>query len=373
MSEKKQFDPAAKRNLLIIGGVMALAVISSIIILGDDPPPAEQSQIQTGDRATTEGGTKPPGYDQMAAQEEAERAKQAAAAGESYIPSLAFDAQPASGAASSPSQPNDFDHQLPPPPSPADLDAARLSAQRDAQAQSVALSRKMAAWQALNEELTFQPSVKGAEYKPATAPQQAVAVAAATVASQQTPSAPAKMLHQAGESLYAEIDMAIHTDEPSVVFAKVLSGKVRGATLFGAARLNPNNTVTIEFDKMSMPGKPQMSFRGVVVDSTTGRAALSGKTNLKIFSRYILPVLSSAAGKYSELLSKQGQTSTVVAGGVVTNSSMTSQQIRDATATAAIQQMAGAVAQNAADEKPSVELPDKLSVEVKLMQDITIQ
>lgn len=376
----KEIDPAAKRNLIILGGVIGGAILISFIIMssGSNTPPASQSYVPEGGAALTENkGPKPQGYDKLAMQEEDERAKQAASMNESYLPTLTVDpnaeidranqkpsqraddlAQPILDQPDAPSQPQQTQDQI------------RVANQIEEGRQAMIVNKKMAAFNSLAETWRYEPSVKGQEVLPATnnLPAQATPPAVAT-----SSMSDGKIVQQAGDSLYASIDMSINTDEPSVVFATILSGKLRGGMLFGAARLNPNETITIEFDKLSMPRMKQMPFRGVVIDSATGRAALSGTVNRKIFSRYIMPIVASVAATYGDLLAKQGQTSTVVAGGMVTNSVMTSQQIRDAAAATGIKTVTGAIAENAKNSNPSVELPNKLSVEVKLMQDVILQ
>lgn len=373
----KEIDPSAKRNLLIVVGVIASAVVLSVVVMSGDapPPPSSQSYIPQGGAAVMESdGAKPEGYDKLARQEEEERAKNAALNGQSYLPTLTVPVSANSnnyGASGSRNGDGLIDQKIaseqPAPPTKTP-DQIRLEAQSNETRQQAIFSRKMAAWAALNETLRYEPSVRGQEVLPSAAARPSQP----PTGQPPVASAPTQILMQAGDSLYASIDMSVNTDEPSVVFATVLSGKLKNSMLFGAARLNPNETITIEFDKISMPGKAQAAFRGVVIDSGTGRAALSGTVNRKIFTRYIMPIAASVAKTYGDLLAKQGQTSTIVAGGAVTSSTMTNQQISDAALASGITSVTGAIAENAQNSSASVELPNKLSVEVKLMQDVVI-
>lgn len=372
---KKELDPSVKRNMIIVGALVLSAVLISLFIIsGDKPtPPNEQSYIPQGGTAIVNANTQPPeGYENLAKQEEIERAKLAAQNNESYLPTLsipaATDVNKNAGGDMSPID-QKIDASKQEATQPKDTDAIRMERQALEAKQRADISRKMSAWAALSETWRYEPSVKGQEVIPTAAP------VPSTPAPQPQPSPgqpSGRIIYQAGESIYATIDMAVNTDEPSVVFATVTSGKLKGSILLGAARLNPNETITIEFDKISIPGRPQTSFRGVVIDSSTGRAALTGKVNRKIFARYIMPIAASVASTYGDLLAKQGQTTTVVAGGVVTNSVMTPQQINDAAKAAGISAITGAISDNAKNSNPSVELPNKLSVEVKLMKDVIL-
>jgi len=350
--------------------------LSVIVVSGDSPPPpSAQSYIPEGGAAVTKSAvTAPEGYDNLARQEEADRAKNAIQNGQSYLPTLTVPISENSnnyGTGGSQNGGGPIDRKIaneqPAPPAKTP-DQLRIESQVNDTRQQAIFSRKMAAWVALNETLRYEPSVRGQEVLPSATTQPSQS----QTGHPPVASAPAQILMQAGDSLYASIDMSVNTDEPSVVFATVLSGKLKRSMLFGAARLNPNETITIEFDKISMPGKAQEAFRGVVIDSGTGRAALSGIVNRKIFTRYIMPIAASVAKTYGDLLSKQGQTSTIVAGGAITNSTMDNKQIRDAALASGITSVTGAIAENAQNSNPSVELPNKLSVEVKLMQDVVI-
>lgn len=374
----KELDPSAKRNMFIVGGlILSAALISLFIMSGESPPPpGEQSYVPQGGAAVTDSkGPPPDGYEKLARQEENERAKLAARNNESYLPTLSIPIVSESDKERAKNMSDDQNIELPPPPAARaqDTDMARRERQADEVKQRASVSRKMSAWVSLSETWRYEPSVKGQE----VVPDKPAGLAGTTPGTPQS-SAPApaqpdgRIIQQAGDSIYATIDMSVNTDEPSVVFATVQSGKLKGSMLFGAARLNPNDTITIEFDKISMPGKPQTAFRGVVIDSGTGRAALTGKVNRKIFARYIMPVVASVANTYGELIAQQGQTSTMVAGGVVTNSTMTPQQISNAAQASGISAITGAIAENAKNSNPSVELPNKLSVEVKLMQDVIL-
>lgn len=189
-------------------------------------------------------------------------------------------------------------------------------------------------------------------------------------------SATAKTLvMRAGESIYANINMSINTDEPSIVMANILGGKLSGGMIFGKAVLNSNDTVTITFDKISLPEKQQTSFSGVAIDPRTGRSSLTGTVNKKIFTRYVLPITSTIAGSYAQLLAKQStqQTTTLATtlmpGNTFTGLVMTPQQTRDLMTAEAIKTLGGVITATSAAAKPVVTFPNDLNVEVKLTAD----
>lgn len=398
---KAEFDPAAKRNLIIIGGVLGLAIlVSSYLLLSKkEDPNKPTSSLPTEiaqQSADTQFASKPAGYDDLAIKAETAKVQDAKDKGVSHLPSLdiptAHQETPQSQRsgpaqaqpdlmATQPLQNRERDianGAISPDEAARRAQAAEAQRQREESAKNAILQQKIKAYTDLVNGWGHPQSEMGTEYViKSRAPDVAQQYSEPVGAPQSAPVAPAPPVvptYRAGESFYVSIDTSVNTDEPSTVFATILTGPLKAATLFGQARKNPNDTITIEFDKISIKGRPQMSMRGVVLDPDTGRAALTGKVNRRIMARYILPGAASVANTYGTLLAKQGQTTSLVAGGgVAVANTLTNTQLRDAATASGLATLSTAIAQNAAASGTVVELPGNISAEVKLLQDLVIQ
>ncbi len=402
-STKPGFDKGAKRNLFIIGGFFLAAGLISIFFLngkeGDNAAAASASYLPTEPVGAEENtGGVAANYAELARADQLAAASAAKASGASFLPSapvkISEDASSAVSAATStprqvqlpgapqsevPGENSGFENtpdqasrvpvsnsdSLPPDPqAQARADEERQRQQRIA---DMTFQQKMQSYTGLVQSWGYQTSVVGTEsQRPAK-----VVATAPTAAPAQTAAEPV-ILYQAGESAFASIDMSINTDEPSTVFATILSGKGKKGVLIGAARRNANNTVTVEFDQIALPKKKTVPCRAVVVNPETGRASLSGDVDYKITQRFILPVIAAGAGKYGELIARQG-TTTMGTGVTTTSTSLTSSQIRNAMIGAGVQTGVNTLNKNAEDIDPSVTLQNDLGVEVKFVQDLIIQ
>lgn len=91
-----------------------------------------------------------------------------------------------------------------------------------------------------------------------------------------------------GDILFAVVDTAVNSDEPSPILATIVSGSLKGAKLIGSFNLPPHSDkMVISFNTLSIPGQPKtVPINAYAIDPETGRTALSSETNHHYLMRY---------------------------------------------------------------------------------------
>jgi len=178
----------------------------------------------------------------------------------------------------------------------------------------------------------------------------------------------------AGNSIFAQLELSINTDEKSPVFAKIISSDplLNGKKMIGEFYQNPNYTVGIKFNSISLDSG-MISVDGIVVDSQTGRAALAGKVDHKYLERFGLPMIAAASGKYAELIGQQGTQMISTNGTIMTASNIPISQIRTAAIAEGVKSAGSTLNETAKSAKISTELPNNIGVQVKFLQDVIIK
>lgn len=400
MSEKKKLSPDAARNLKIIAGagVVCLLIGGAVVTASvkknevsagaSSIPPVREETSATGPRILPEG------YAKMVDDKHIEQAEAASKSGASYVPeptgdfkaaptALDFPAAPASVAAEKEAANGGLSLQQPGLSTQANYAPAYTPV---AGYQNGTPQATMAAYQ-VEKMAQYSQLVSAWGSDSAFSDSKEVRAAFKDVpasASASSAGAPAradteKLIMQAGQDCYAEIDMAINTDEPSKVFAIARSGKIKGATLIGDAIKNINDTVSINFTTISMPGRQAASIVAIAVDPLTGRGALTGDVNHKIIERFIIPMAAAAVGKYGELVSKQGSVVVPMAGGIpgmggqnniALTQNLNAQQLRTASIAEGTKIATSAMAAQAAIAKPATSLPNGVGIMVRFVSDL---
>ena len=130
---------------------------------------------------------------------------------------------------------------------------------------------------------------------------------------------------KAGDILFAVLDTAVNTDEPSPIMASVIQGKYKGAKLIGTVEFNSNNTrsqkVVLNFNRMSIVGQPtSITIKAVAIDPSTARTALASDVDNHYLLRYGSLFASAFLDGYSKSITESGTTTTTAAdGGATTN------------------------------------------------------
>jgi intracellular multiplication protein IcmE len=93
---------------------------------------------------------------------------------------------------------------------------------------------------------------------------------------------------KSGDILFAVIDTAVNTDEPSPILATITNGPLKGAKLIGSFNLPGNaDKMIITFTTLSIQGISKTTgISAYAIDPNTGRTALSSTTNHHYLMRY---------------------------------------------------------------------------------------
>lgn len=91
-----------------------------------------------------------------------------------------------------------------------------------------------------------------------------------------------------GDVLFAVIDTAVNSDEPSPILATIVTGPYKGGKLIGSFNLPSNaDKMVISFNTLTMPGEPKsFSVSAFAIDPNTGRTALSSEADHHYLERY---------------------------------------------------------------------------------------
>lgn len=177
---------------------------------------------------------------------------------------------------------------------------------------------------------------------------------------------------KAGDIMMGVLTSTVNSDENSPVMARVVSGKLRGATLIGAFTLLKNK-VLINFNKMNMPGKPaSIGINAVAIDPQTAHTALADCVNNHYWLRYGTLFASSFLSGLADAISQQGsQTSTGAGGILVTHDPLSTGQTLAVALGAVGSQYASVLGSNFT-RPPTVHVYDGDSIGLLFMQDLTV-
>ena len=177
---------------------------------------------------------------------------------------------------------------------------------------------------------------------------------------------------KAGDKAYISLDTAINTDEPGPVTATILSGPAMGLTLFGKVTQNADDTISVQFTTMSTKSGKSTSVVAYAVDPKTGKTAVEGAVDHKIFERFVLPFVAGGAGAYGQIMQQNGTQMVMspLAGSTVTTYNLSGQQIAEAAVGQGVGKLADNLNKQAQQAKPSVSTEKNLGLEVVFLKEV---
>lgn len=388
MSEKKELGKEAKRNLMIIGGIMIAAIIFSVWFIANVKQKTELTEAikskapeinqRREDRAS---GESPINSEQLAylnKDRDTQAAEEAKRKGETYIPELIDSPKEEIKKEKTTTEQHEsfsptYDAtgtQQPALPQTTNIPAEANNMASILIDQILKDSRpvpSISGTTAKLENTPFSQNFLGQQVSPKDEKSSSFVCPFGYECNDKGE----VLLKRAGDTLFVELELSINTDVVSPVFGKIISGhpELRGKQIIGSFRQNPDLSVSIVFNKIAMKNGT-IPMNGIVVDVENGRAALNGKVDHKWLERFGLPMLSSAAGKYAELVSQQGTSVVTGIGTTVQTSTLSNQQIRNAAIGEGIKRIGSTFDATAAAAKPSTELPNHIGVQVRLLDDL---
>jgi intracellular multiplication protein IcmE len=375
----KKIDPGAKKSALIVMSLVAFIVLILVVFLilaknninkKDSTASIPNVNNMQDVKKTDAQGDPTSNYTKMAIKSDTERANAALASGTSFVPEFApaaEDKRPPQQTAPAGNQPKPYENITMGQPAQnngmqqVDDSAEKLISERMKRLEQVSSAL-------LNEG--YAPVKMSGSWAPKDASVSPVSSVAQGASLQQ----PSNIIIKSGERVFVSIDTAINTDEPSPVIAMILSGNARGMTIFGQSRHNPDNTISVEFTRIALPSGKSAPISAFAIDPNTGRTAVEGNVDHKIFERFVLPALAAGFSKYGEIMARQAQTSSVapLTGVTTITQNMTAQEVRNAAIGAGAGSISGAIGKSASEANPSVTTERNLGIEVIFMQELII-
>lgn len=124
---------------------------------------------------------------------------------------------------------------------------------------------------------------------------------------------------KAGTIMFAVLDTAVNSDEPSPVLATIVSGPYKGARLLGQFPQRIDKRVILNFTTLSIPCPdfPQsIKVNAVAIDPNTARTALASHVDSHYLLRYGSLFASAFVQGYAEAVQQSGSTTTVSLAGI---------------------------------------------------------
>lgn len=384
---KKEMTGEAKRNLKVIALVFGLALISGAWMIMSATKSSAIAGIDKSSipEITTDPIDKPIGsgknvnseqLDELNRQKDAEDAKAAAARGETYVPKVVSgekeEVKPEAPIAQAASAPIIVTAPVPQIGAPLPQIQERNNAPSGMKAAMLGtLVETIKPFESESgKTTTFSKPVDAA----------GATLATSTPAVKPCPidatcnSSGKMMLASAGSKAFVQLEMSIMTDEPSPVFGRLIAGgnpALRSRSIMGSYVQNPNLTVSIVFNKLSLKDGT-IPVNAVVIDSETGRTAMAGKVDHKFLTRFGLPMIAAAAGEFAQLTAQAGSTVATGVGTMVQTSTLNSAQIGRAAVAAGVKGAGTVLTAQAAASKPSTELQNNIGVEIRFLDDVWV-
>lgn len=184
-----------------------------------------------------------------------------------------------------------------------------------------------------------------------------------------------EMFIKSGEKAFISIETAIDTDEPSPILGQILTGPASGLTVIGKATHNPDDTISIAFDQLNMKDGTSMKIEAFAIDPETGRTAVAGAVNHKIFERFVLPAIAGGMAAYGQDMQQAGmqQIMSPLAGTTMTTYVLSPAQIAEAAAASGVGTLSNNLNAVAAKAQPEVTTKSNLGLQIIFMKEVVIQ
>lgn len=125
-------------------------------------------------------------------------------------------------------------------------------------------------------------------------------------ASVTTATAAAPVLVDADQIAAAGLISPIDTARTAFVSARIYSGTLAGATVYGTAAVVNDEGVRVTFNRMSFKGK-SYPVEAIALDTQASNDALNASVDKHEFRRYVLPILGAGAAAYAGAIANPGQ------------------------------------------------------------------
>lgn len=305
------------------GKVMAVAIVVGCVVVGYVAvtwlTDGSQKQSQVGSIPTNSRGTPTQEselYSQVLDRYNREKASTAQRAGDSYLSVLSSRAQtvpgqPGTEPAASVAQPVAPTSYQPPQqvvyyPAPQSQQPSQQDQQR---AKEVAEQTQglMTNWAPVGHSLA-RSSADAADYAKSLA--RASGVTPQTQATGAAPPGAGVKIVDDFALVPASLQTDIDTDENSLVWANIPSGRYAGADVYALGYKRLTDTVDMTFTFMKWRGH-SYKITAKPVDPVTMRTSLSGEVNNRYFSRIILPAFAMGLGRAGQLY-EQANTQNII-------------------------------------------------------------
>lgn len=98
---------------------------------------------------------------------------------------------------------------------------------------------------------------------------------------------------KAGTIMYGVLQTSINSDEQTPIMAKVISGRLEGATLMGSFK-RVDEKLLLSFNLLNIPNFPHtIKFQGVAIDPTTSGTAMVGDVDHHYWAKYGVTFLAA--------------------------------------------------------------------------------
>jgi len=360
---KKTLDPGAKRNLIIVGSVTAVAIaaVAAIALTGHSSVKEQGLPKTTINQGIAMGANEASGQltpdeikrlDRVNTQKADEAAKQ----GVTFIPSEV---------------PMNPTGQMPivTPPPPGTNYSVITGAQTGGGAGGYDQERLQRIQQGFQTQLgkiaqanLAPPTSSAPRYvvareesgdKPAPA---ANAGPAVNNSGKSQPSAVVPALVEGLHLAAGELISPIDTDKTSFASAKIASGPLSGATLYGIVQMVADQGVRVRFNRMLFNGR-SYSVNAIALDPSVSHDTLSADIDRKLLERYVLPLIGTTASAYLQAVGQAGQTAVLNSGGtpVIIQPELSAKQAAAQGVASGINQVMNEYSRNRAN--PSASLP----------------
>lgn len=308
----RSLDPGFRRNIKILGVVLALAIVAIVVIVVRSQSSIKQSKDSAFSKSAIESGTSMSTATDNITQPEIDRivrvgqeqSAQAAQKGQTFIP----DNLPL--------------NSVPQMPNAGQGPGAGYSAQtgrhngtqEDAQRDQNRQQGLQVQLQSLLKGLEAPPTQSASPYERKDESESQAAQAPAQTP-QGNPTASATDL-VAGLSIHgAVLTSPLDTEKTDYVSARIVSGPATGALLFGTGVVVGGEGVRLRFNLMSFKER-SYEVNVVALDTQTSSNAMSADIDRKLFSRYVIPIFGAMGKAYADAVARPNQ-QVVVEGGAV--------------------------------------------------------
>ena len=316
-----------KRTLILLAiGLTAVAASGAVLLLGGDTGSSAANLAPappiTGAPA---GDNESAAYRELVAQKNEQMFESARDSGDSMIATLMSADQGASEPdAAEPAGPGALPQLTEQPTEPAGADYTGAAVPERQLNETVAgeIEAIMNSWRLQPHNIVVLRAAVGGETRPAEGP------GAASI-----PAALPERLIQAGARLYASLGLAVNSDYPGAVSARIIGGEFSGATAIG--RFNRiQDRVVLEFDQLALPdGRTLDGINAVAVDISAALPSLQGDVDYHFMRNYILPAAARFAVGLGTAAANSGSTIINPVGSVTVNRRLsTNDQLKAAAA-----------------------------------------